>query len=124
MLAERYGFKIAYQKKFVNKRLRLSVGKTPSTEEEIIYFKENGIILYSYSDDKCIGRADCYLEVKPKGIGLTEEELNVLHSCGTCFSNNYGKSNGVVPVQMNIKECFEPKLKKILVEFEISKRWN
>lgn len=103
-IVKQCGFKVAYKKEFVNRKLRLKVGSTPSTEEEIIYFNENGIILYSYSNDNCIGRADCYLEVKPKERGLTEEEFNVLRSCAAFFCNNLVDPIGVVPVQMNVKE--------------------
>lgn len=40
-IVKQCGFKAAYKKEFVNRKLRLKVGSTPSTEEEIIYFNEN-----------------------------------------------------------------------------------
>lgn len=122
-LAERQKFKIAYQKEFVDRNLPLIVGSVPSVEEEKIYFNEKGIILYSYSDGKRIGRADCYLEIKTNGEGLTEEEFNVLHSCAATYDNSYYKNN-VVLVRFDAKECFIQKLEKILETFEISKEWN
>lgn len=126
-IVERSGFKVAYQHNFTDITLRSSIGLAPSIEKEVIYYNSIGIIIYAYSSSnkETIGNADCYLEVQPAELVLTDEEIKALH----CFCKaNYDTENlgdyNVLPVNFDVKEDFISRLEKILSIFKISKIWN
>lgn len=126
-IVERSGFKVAYQHNFTDITLRSSIGLAPSIEEEVIYYNPIGIIIYAYSSSnkETIGNADCYLEVQPAELVLTDEEIKALHCfCKANYDTNQLFEDHIVPVNFNVKEGFNLKLEKILSTFKISKTWK